>query len=147
MLLSEHQPQSLLALLALVVQLVAHQERKAALQPFPGQFLILILQRRAVAVALAVKARQFLLEVAAAVWRLPEAMLLALRRVQQEEFQVITAAELELEDMDTILEKGREAPVVQPLVFLLLVGFLLVVLVAVGLGADLMLALLLLAVV
>ena len=74
-------------------------------------------------------------------------MLLALRRVQQEEFQVITAAELELEHMDTTLEKGRVAPVVQPLEFLLLVGILLEERGAGHLGADLMLALLLRAVV
>jgi hypothetical protein len=52
-----------LALLALVVQLVVQQERRAALQHLPGQFLILFLQHKVEAVVLEAEARQFLLEV------------------------------------------------------------------------------------
>jgi len=70
-------------------------------------------------------------------------MLLVLRRVQREEFQPITVAEQELGHMVTTPEKGRAVLAVLPLVFLLLVGFLLVAQVGGHLGVDLMLVLLL----
>jgi hypothetical protein len=57
----------LLALLELVVQLAVQQERRAALQHLPGQFLILFLQHKVEAVVPEVKARPFLPEVVVAV--------------------------------------------------------------------------------